>query len=190
MTIPQQLQHFASELDELTQYVQSTFGALSEAHLNWKPNADKWSIAQCFHHIITSNTTYFPVFDAVRSGTYSPTLWRRVPFVPTIFGREMVKALGRVPRRAIKTSPIFEPSRSTIAREIMSGFSVHQKRVTDYLRFFAESGIVIESVIIPLPVSPLLIAPLSDALTVMVNHTFRHVLQAEKVMNTVNFGIS
>jgi hypothetical protein len=190
MTTPEQLQHFADELDELTQYVQTTFGALSEAHLNWKPNADKWSIAQCFHHIITSNTTYFPVFDAVRAGTYSPTLWRRVPFVPTIFGREMVKALGRVPRRAIKTSSIFEPSRSTIAREIMGGFSVHQKRVTDYLRFFAESGIATESVVISLPIAPLLIVPLSDALTVMVNHTFRHVLQAEKVMNMVNFGIS
>jgi hypothetical protein len=190
MTTPQQLQHFADELDDLTQHVQTTFGALSEAHLNWKPNAEKWSIAQCFHHIITSNTTYFHVFDAVRLGTYSPTLWRSVPFVPIIFGREMVKTLGRVPRRAIKTSAMFEPSRSTIAREILGGFVVHQKRVTGYLRFFAESGIATESVIIPLPVSPLLIAPLSDALAVMVNHTFRHVLQAEKVMKMVNFGIA
>lgn len=190
MTTPQQLQHFADELDELTQYVQTTFGALSEQHLNWKPDADRWSIAQCFHHIITSNTTYFGTFESLKSGSYSPTLWQRVPFVPTIIGREMVKAIGRVPRQAIKTSTIFEPSKSTIAREIIGGFALHQKRVAEYLRFFAGSDIATESIIISLSVSPILIAPLSDVLTMTVNHTFRHVLQAEKVMNMVNFGIS
>ncbi len=190
MTIPQQLHGFATELDELTLHVQSTFGALSEPHLNWKPSADKWSIAQCFHHIITSNTTYFATFDAVKSGTYSPTLWQRVPFVPVIIGREMVKAIGRVPNQPIKTSTIFEPSKSTIAREIISGFALHQKRVVEYLRHFAESDIATEDIIISLSVSPVLIAPLSDVLTMTVNHAFRHVLQAEKVMNMVNFGIS
>lgn len=190
MTTSEQLHSFAAELDELTVHAQTTFGALSEAHLNWKPNADKWSIAQCFHHIITSNTTYFGTFESVKSGSYSPTLWQRVPFVPTIIGREMVKAIGRVPNQPIKTSTIFEPSKSTIAREIIGGFALHQKRVVEYLHFFAGSDIATESIIISLSVSPILIAPLFDVLTMTVNHTFRHVLQAEKVMNMVNFGIS
>ena len=129
------------------------------------------------------------MFDAVKSGRYTPTFWQRVPFVPTFIGREMVKALGRVPRRAIKTSPMFEPTKSMISREIIAGFALHQVRVADYLRFFAQSNLPIERIIIPLPITSVLIVPLSDALTVMVNHEFRHVRQAENVAQSVNFGI-
>lgn len=189
MTTSQQFQHFATEIEELIPFVHATFGQLSEAHLNWKPSAEKWSIAQCLQHVITNDNTYFPMFDVVKSGNYSPTLWQRIPFVPAIMGREMVKAIGRMPRRAMKTSPMFEPSRSMITREIISDFALHEQYVVDYLRFFAAASDDTGKIIIPLPITPLLIVPLSDALTVIVNHTFRHVMQAEKVLQSVNFGI-
>ena len=43
----------------------STFGHLSPSQLNWKPSAERWSVAQCFEHLLTSNKGYLPIIDNV-----------------------------------------------------------------------------------------------------------------------------
>ena len=35
--------------------VRASFGGLSAAQLNWKPSAERWSIAQCFDHLLAVN---------------------------------------------------------------------------------------------------------------------------------------
>jgi len=35
------------------------FGDVTAHHLNWKPSAEQWSVAQCFDHLVTSNEAYF-----------------------------------------------------------------------------------------------------------------------------------
>ncbi len=188
MTISEHLISLATEAETLATHVQKRFGGLSVAELNWKPNAERWSIAQCLHHIITTNTAYFPAFEQVIQGKYSPTLVQRVPFIPRLLGRELIRILGREPLRKIKTSPMFEPSASTIAKEIIGGFALHQSRISTYLRGF--SALDIERVVISAPQSGFLIFPLYDILIATVNHEFRHVRQAENVMQAVNFGIA
>ncbi|NJK84394.1 MAG: DinB family protein, partial [Saprospiraceae bacterium] len=42
-----------------TKYEQQTKG-LNEAQLNWKPNADKWSVAECLQHLIITAEGYLP----------------------------------------------------------------------------------------------------------------------------------
>src|SRR6185369_8678955 len=56
----------------------STFGRLTPAQLNWKPSADRWSVAQCFDHLLTSNKGYFPTIEGVIAGV-KPTFWQRMP---------------------------------------------------------------------------------------------------------------
>lgn len=187
MTTSEQLLSLAAEADALAIHVQTRFGSLSERQLNWKPDSERWSIAQCLHHIITTNTAYFPTFERILQGKYAPTLLQHIPFLPRIMGRELVRVLGRKPLRKIKTSRIFEPSTSTIAKEIINGFVLHQSRVCAYLRAFA--ALNIESVVVSAPQSVLLLFPLKDILIATVNHEFRHVAQAENVMNVINFGI-
>lgn len=102
-------------------------------------------------------------------------------------GRELVRVLGRVPLRKIKTSRVFEPSTSTIAKEIIPGFVLHQSRIGEYLSAFATLNI--ESVVVSAPQSAFLLFPLKDVLIATVNHEFRHITQAENVMKVINFGI-
>ncbi|MCB0644745.1 MAG: DinB family protein, partial [Phaeodactylibacter sp.] len=40
------------------------FEELTEEQLNWKSNRNQWSIGQCIDHLVTSNSTYFPTFQA------------------------------------------------------------------------------------------------------------------------------
>lgn len=42
-------------LDDVAAATQSTFGALDARQLNWRPDATRWSVAQCFEHLLTAN---------------------------------------------------------------------------------------------------------------------------------------
>ena len=44
--------------------VQSVFGRLDEAQLNWRPDAARWSVAQCFDHLLNANREMFQALDA------------------------------------------------------------------------------------------------------------------------------
>ena len=46
------------EIDNVTNSVQEEFQILSHDQLNWKPNANSWSIGQVINHLIVINTTY------------------------------------------------------------------------------------------------------------------------------------
>jgi len=46
----------------------STFGRLTPTQLNWKPSAERWSVAQCFDHLLTSNKGYLPIIDSILAG--------------------------------------------------------------------------------------------------------------------------
>src|ERR1051325_554466 len=57
---------------------QSTFANVSPAQLNWKPSAERWSVGQCFEHLITSNKGYLPIIDDVLKGR-KQSVWERMP---------------------------------------------------------------------------------------------------------------
>jgi len=56
---------------------QSTFGRLTAAQLNWKPSPERWSVAQCFDHLLTTNKGYFPEIDNVLAGKKREVLGTR-----------------------------------------------------------------------------------------------------------------
>jgi hypothetical protein len=181
------LRVFAEEMTELQKGVEARFHGLSERELNWKPSEEKWSIAQCFEHLITSDRLYFPTFDAALHGTYTPTLWQKTPLVPNLIGRVLLNNLGRIPTRQLKAPALFEPSSSSISVAIFPQFLAHQTQLQKYVECAA--SLDTPRIIVASPVSPLAILSLYDALQVLVNHQYRHVRQAEQVRSAVNFGI-
>jgi hypothetical protein len=44
-----------SALPDVARDARSTFGDLGVAQLNWRPDATRWSVAQCFQHLLTAN---------------------------------------------------------------------------------------------------------------------------------------
>ncbi|HTH38149.1 MAG TPA: DinB family protein, partial [Pyrinomonadaceae bacterium] len=57
-----------AELQKTADDARSTFGSLSVEQLNWKPAEKSWSIAQCFDHLITTHSLYFPLFERMAMG--------------------------------------------------------------------------------------------------------------------------
>ena len=56
-----ELNSLVKQLETIAGDAERVFGGLSPAQLNWKPSAERWSVGQCFDHLITTNRTYLPI---------------------------------------------------------------------------------------------------------------------------------
>src|SRR5687768_4043768 len=81
-----------TELQAITRDTQSLFGHLDERQLNWRPDSASWSVAQCFDHLLNTNREMFQAIDAATDSAHPRTVWQRVPVLPGVFGRMMIRS--------------------------------------------------------------------------------------------------
>lgn len=180
------------ELSELTEMavavsnnVEEAFGGLSEEQLNWKPDVESWSVAQCLEHLIITNELEFPaIHDAFRSDRRNP-LWSRIPLLPWIFGRLMIWLFATESTRRVKAPKMFQPSASALPRSIVETFIGHQREIVKLLE--KSRALDLDRTKIVSPVSNFVTYSLRDAFTVLVGHERRHLRQALRVVQSEEF---
>ena len=155
----------------------STFGRLSPTQLNWKPSAERWSVAQCFDHLVTTNKAYFAVIDRVLAG-YKPTFWERMPLVPR-GGKLLIKSLDPKSTRKFKARKNFQAAQSDISPSIIDDFVDHQAEVVNKMK--STEHVDLENTIITSPVAAIMTYSLLDAYRIIVVHEQRHFEQARRV---------
>lgn len=168
-----------TELETNTQLFKQYFAGLSPEDLNWKPDPQTWSIAQNIDHLITINSTYFPVLDEIQAGRYQSPWLGKIGFIPRFMGNLIYNASLPDRRKKMKTFPIWEPAESDIDGMILQRFEGHQKTMADYIEKAApaiERGLVISS-----PAQGSLVYKLERAFDIIVVHEKRHLEQAKEV---------
>lgn len=179
-SISEQLNRFEHLKTEVSGY----FGSLDKTQLAWKPAANNWSIAECLKHIITSNETYFPVFDKILAGQ-QPGFWERWNPLSRSIGKNMVKTLSKNVSRKFKSPQLFLPGKIIVDNDILKDFSEHQDKLMEKIRGL--SHFEVKKIIVSSPVSPLITLPLADCIEVLAGHEERHIVQAVRVMQHDNF---
>jgi hypothetical protein len=107
----------------------TTFGQLTPAQLNWKPSAERWSVAQCFEHLINSNKGYF------RSSI--PCSGKETDFQGNAFrccrylGGLLIKSLDPATVRKLKAPKKFEPAQSDISATVIDDFITQQTTIVE-----------------------------------------------------------
>ncbi|MEO8664975.1 MAG: DinB family protein [Ignavibacteria bacterium] len=162
----------------------NTFGSLDGEQLNWKPSPGKWSIGQCFDHLMVSNKTYFPELTSVINGEEIKNFWKKVPLLSGFSGTFLLKSLVSRNRK-FKAPDIFEPSSGTISTEIINDFSVHQDTLLDLIR--QSDKFDHEEIIITSPVAKFITYSLTDTFSILSAHEQRHYEQAERVLKSEAF---
>ncbi|HEU4871981.1 MAG TPA: DinB family protein [Pyrinomonadaceae bacterium] len=162
----------------------STFGHLTPSQLNWKPSPERWSIAQCFDHLIAVNKAYFPVIDNVLAGK-KRTLWESMPVLPGLMGKMVIKAVEPTSTRKFKARKNFEAAQSNISGSIINDFVDHQAEVVDKMK--ATQHLDLEKIIITSPVAAVMTYSLIDAYRIIVVHEQRHFQQAKRVTEETGF---
>ena len=162
----------------------STFGRLTPTQLNWKPSAERWSVAQCFDHLLTTNKGYFPPIEGVIGGI-KPTFWERLPLVPGLAGKLLIKSLDPKSTRKIKAPKKFQPVQSDISASVIDDFVDQQARIVEKMK--ATEHFDLEKIIITSPVAAAVTYSLMDAYRIIVVHERRHFAQAKRVTEEAAF---
>lgn len=165
----------------------SSFGSLSAAQLNWKPSAERWSIAQCFDHLITSNKGFFPVVESVLNGTKKTRFLERLPILPGLAGKLMIKSLDPASTRKIKAPKNFEPAQSDISARVIDDFVAQQDKIVEGMK--ATSHLDLKRIVVTSPVAAFVTYSLMDAYRIIVVHEQKHFQQARRVAEESAFPV-
>ena len=186
--IAQEIDSLVTQADAIATDARKTFGGLSEEQLNWKPSPERWSVAQCFDHLITSNSGYLPIVDGILKGQKQSSIWQKLPFLPGIWGKMLIKYLDPSQTRKMKAPKKFEPAQSDVSGSIINDFAAQQEKIIEKIK--ATANLDLERIVITSPAASFVTYSLMDAYRIIVVHERRHFQQAQRVTEESGFPTS
>jgi DinB superfamily len=162
-----------------------TFGQLSAQQINWKPRHTEWSIGQCYDHLIISNRPYPRIIEDIVNGRRHASAWERVPLLPRVFARLLLRTLRPDSGREVDARPNFRPSSSHIEPTIVGTFLEQQDRLLRLME--ATRRLDLDGITITSPVVGFITYSLMDAYRIIVAHEQNHFVQASRVMTSPGF---
>lgn len=175
-----------SDLKKTADDAKLAFGPLAIEQLNWKPAEKSWSIAQCFDHLMTTHSLYFPLFERLADGQTTTSFWESYSPLSGFFGRFLIKGLSPENEKKMKTTAKAYPSSSKIDGDIIERFSEHQDQMIEHLQKIP-ADIDAAKTIITSPLLSVITYSLDDCYTILNVHCQRHFGQAQRVMETEGF---
>lgn len=121
-------------LDDVARLAQPTFGSFDARPLNWQPDGSRWSIAQCFEHLVIANRVMMGAAMDALDDARSRTIWQRLPVLPGILGRTLIRSQAPETARKFKASPKAQPAARVVAADIVQQFGQRHRDAVDWLR--------------------------------------------------------
>lgn len=178
------------QIDSVTASFKNTFGNLTAEQLNRKPclptgrlESKTWSIAQNVDHLMVIHATYYPVIRAVREGTYHPPFVGKFRFMVNFFGKVILNSVQPDRRKKMKTFPLWEPSSSDIAGDVIPRFEKHQEELKQLI--LSSHDLVEKGTVISSSANKNIVYRLDTAFDIIVTHEQRHFEQAREVLQKI-----
>ena len=170
----------AAAIHETADDARMTFGALDEKQVNWRPDETRWSVGQCFDHLVTGNRL---LVAAARSAIEHPpsSVWQRLPLWPGMLGKLMISSQG--PREAASrqyVAPSIARPASRISGDIIQRFVDQHREIEAWARGLDER--TASRAILISPFVKVVTYSVLDGLRLLVAHDRRHFEQARRVM--------
>jgi len=181
------LADMGTELDAIARETQSRFGTLDERQLNWRPAAASWSVAQCFDHLLNANRAMFEALAAAIDDARPRTVWQRLPVLPGVLGRIMIRSQMPEAKRKFTAPGKAEPASSAIDARIIERFVAHQREAAARVRTLEERD---ASRIMVSPFVAVITYSVLDGCRLLVTHERRHFEQARRVTEEPDFPAS
>ena len=175
-------------LDAVARDARTTFGDLDVRQLNWRPDPTRWSVGQCFDHLLTVNRLLFQAADDALKPTSRRSIWQRLPVLPRMFGRMLVRSQSPEDKRRFTAPPKGQPATSNIAADVVRHFVNQQREAVVRLQMLDEQDAA--RAIMTSPFFNFLTYSVLDGWRVVVAHDRRHFEQARRVMQTAGFPSS
>jgi hypothetical protein len=174
----------AAVLEEHARDAQAAFGHLGARQLNWRPDATQWSIAQCCEHLLISNRLMMRAAEDALAAR-RPTLWQRMPLLPGVLGRALIRSQSPDGTRKFAASSKATPTHD-IAADIIVRFVEQHHEAAARARTLDEG--MAARTIMTSPFLRVIIYSVLDGWRLMAAHDRRHLEQARRVLQHADFA--
>lgn len=173
-------------LEAVATDTQATFGRLDVRQLNWRPDASRWSAAQCLEHLLAANRLMVQSAQEALDGAKPPTIWQRMPVLPGMFGRMLIRSQAPQATRKFTASPLATPTSSDIGGDIVDRFIAQDHELVSWLRRLDEARA--SRVVMTSPFVRFITYSVLDGARLILAHDHRHLQQAGRVMQSAGFA--
>ena len=173
------LAEVATELRDIAREAGTRFPHLDAHQLNWRADATQWSAAQCLDHLLVASRLMLQSATDALDGTRSPTIWQRIPFLPSRFGPMLIRSQAPGGTRKFKAPSAARPTISTIPPDIVDRFLEQHLAAAEWIAATDEQRAT--RVVMASPFIRAITYSVLDGLRLIVAHDRRHLQQALRV---------
>jgi hypothetical protein len=174
-----------AELQAVADDVQASFGPLDMRQLNWRPDASRWSVAQCLDHLMSSNRQMLDAAAAAHGAARPQTIWMKLPIWPGLMGRTLIKSVSPQGTRRYKSPGKSQPTVSAIDPGIVGRFVGQQRDLMTRVSALDERQAA--KVVMTSPFLKVITYSVLDGWRIIVAHERRHVEQGRRVTQSPGF---
>jgi hypothetical protein len=142
-------------------------------------------VAQCFEHLLLANRLMFEAADGALKGTAPRTIWQRLPGLPGIFGRMLVRSQAPTNTRRFTASPQARPAASDVAGDIIRRFVEQDRDAMARVHVLDER--IAARTIMTSPFIKVITYSVLDGWRLVFAHDRRHIEQARRVTQSPGF---
>ncbi len=179
------LNQLTKEAEAVLEEITTFFSTLSDTQLNWKPNEHTWSIAQCLDHVIVTDQQYFTGIKRAMDEPAAKQATDEKPYRASWMGKFymlFVKPDGFFKFKAPKS---FQPSNRTEGKIVLNDFAEHQRQLLALMK--RANGLDLAEIKLTSPLSKLIRISLGESFSIMMAHERRHILQAKRMYEMMDF---
>ena len=181
------LTEVGSQLAVLASDAQDAFGMFDSQQLNWRPHETRWSVGQCFAHLLQANLLMVKAIDSALHPAHRPTIWQRMPIVPALWGQLLIRSQAPDARRKYTAPPAAQPATSAIPTDIIERFVAQHHDAARRLERLDERRA--SATVMTSPFIRIVVYSVLDGWRLLVAHDWRHVEQARRVTLISGFPI-
>jgi hypothetical protein len=179
------LADLSTALEGAARDVADSFGALDSRQMNWRPDAARWSVAQCLEHLLAVNRHMRAAAENALSGRAPRSLWQRLPVWPGVLGRIMIRSQRPDATRKFTAPTVARPEASDLPADTTQRFIEQQRAAAEWLRTMDEGRAA--RTVMTSPFVRVITYSVLDGCRLIVAHDHRHLQQARRVTQMPGF---
>lgn len=180
-----ELERLAYQQKVIRQDAEGLVTGLTEEQLNWRPSADKWSVALCYEHLNQTNRMIAGAVDAaIKAGRQAGKL-SEGPFTYGFLSRYFLRIMEPPVKKRYKAPSKFVPQAGKPFAQIRSDWNETHDRLSALLN--EANGLDLARIKVPSPISSFIRYPLGMAFWIQAAHDRRHLWQARELINSAGF---
>ncbi len=181
--LPAWSQRLISELENMDWQAKALADALTLEQLNWSPRPDAWSVGQCLQHLYITNKVYLLAMSrSLQSQKQSGTREIIVGWFGRWFIRNYIEPSSKMKR--LQAPKKIKPQQQ-VELSILKSFLQSNLEARQFV--FTASAYDVNRIRFKNPFVPMIRFTVGTGLEIVSKHQKRHLLQAERVIQSAGF---